>query len=55
MQFANRAVAHTMIAMHALADFGAEVVTVLFFIGLVGSAIVVLLSFVEDLTELFGE
>lgn len=44
-----------MIAMHALAQFGVDAVTTLFFIGLVGSALVVLISFVEDLTELFGE
>jgi hypothetical protein len=33
--------------MHAL--------TILFFIGLVGSSIVVILSFIEDLHELLGE
>jgi hypothetical protein len=41
--------------MHALAHFAMNVVTVLFFIGLAGSSIVVILSFVEDFKELFGE
>ncbi|HEV2464959.1 MAG TPA: hypothetical protein VGT04_14225 [Acidobacteriaceae bacterium] len=44
-----------MIAMNVLAQFGIDALTVLFFIGLVGSALVVLLSFIEDLTELFGD
>lgn len=29
--------------------------TVLFFIGLAGSVLVILISFVEDITELFGK
>jgi hypothetical protein len=33
----------------------AKVLVPLFFFGLAGSAIVVLISFVEDLKELFGE
>jgi hypothetical protein len=41
--------------MDALAHFCMLVLTVLFFIGLAGSSVVVILSFVEDLTELFGE
>lgn len=41
--------------MHALAQFGIDAVTALFFVGLIGSALVVLLSFIEDLTELFGD
>lgn len=36
-----------LIAMHVL--------EVLFFVGMAGSAVVVLISFVEDLHELFGE
>ena len=36
-----------LIAMHVL--------EVMFFIGMAGSAIVVVISFVEDLHELFGE
>jgi hypothetical protein len=36
-----------LIAMHVL--------EVMFFIGMAGSAIVVVISFVEDLRELFGE
>jgi hypothetical protein len=40
--------------MGSLAHLGIEVLTVLFFIGLAGSAIVIMLSFAEDITELFG-
>jgi len=39
----------------ALAIFAMRVLEVLFFIGLVGSAIVVIVSFIEDAKELFGE
>jgi hypothetical protein len=38
-----------------LAIFGMRVLELMFFVGLVGSAIVVLISFVEDAKELFGE
>jgi hypothetical protein len=38
-----------------LAVFGMRVLEVMFFVGLAGSAIVVLISFVEDAKELFGE
>jgi hypothetical protein len=41
--------------MYAFAHFCMLVLTILFFVGLVGSSIVVILSFVEDLTELLGE
>jgi hypothetical protein len=41
--------------MDALAHFGMHLLTVLFFIGLAGSSVVVVISFVEDLAELFGE
>ena len=44
-----------MNAMYALAHFGKEALTALFFIGLIGSALVVLLSFIEDLKELLGD
>jgi hypothetical protein len=37
------------------AQVAMQVLTVLFFIGLAGSAVVVILSFIEDLGELFGE
>lgn len=40
--------------MHALTHFGTTLLTVLFLLGLAGSSLVVILSFVEDLTELFG-
>ena len=41
--------------MDALALFLMHLLEALFFIGLAGSSIVVILSFVEDLHELLGE
>jgi hypothetical protein len=41
--------------MDGLIHFCIVLLTVLFFAGLAGSAVVVVISFVEDLTELFGE
>jgi len=41
--------------MNALAYLGMDALTVLFFVGLVGSTGVVIISFVEDFVELFGE
>lgn len=38
-----------------LAVFGMRVLEVMFFVGLAGSTIVILISFVEDAKELFGE
>lgn len=38
-----------------LATFGMHVLEALFFLGLAGSAIVVLISFIEDGKELFGK
>lgn len=38
-----------------LAIFAMRVLEVLFFVGLIGSSVVVLISFVEDGKELFGE
>ena len=38
-----------------LATFAIKVLEVMFFVGLAGSAVVVLISFVEDFKELFGE
>ena len=40
--------------MH-LALFGMRLLEVMFFTGLIGSSVVVLISFVEDARELFGE
>lgn len=40
--------------MHVLDTFLIHVITVLFFIGLAGSVIVIAISFVEDFHELFG-
>lgn len=39
--------------MDAAVAFGAKIVVALFFIGLAGSSLVVILSFVEDFAELF--
>ena len=39
----------------ALAVFAMRVLEVMFFVGLVGSSVVVLISFVEDGKELFGD
>jgi hypothetical protein len=39
----------------ALVYFGMHLLTYLFFIGLAGSSVVIVISFVEDLRELFGE
>ena len=39
----------------ALAQLGMHFLTFLFFVGLAGSSIVVVLSFIEDLTELLEE
>lgn len=41
--------------MEMLLHFGVNLLTTLFFLGLAGSSVVVLLSFVEDLHELMGE
>ncbi|MGA9584761.1 MAG: hypothetical protein WBQ95_05490 [Terracidiphilus sp.] len=38
-----------------LATFAIKALEVMFFVGLAGSAVVVLISFVEDFKELFGE
>jgi hypothetical protein len=39
----------------AILQFVMHIVTILFFIGLAGSAGVVILSFIEDLGELLGD
>lgn len=41
--------------MGAFAHFGMSVLTVLFFVGLAGSCLVILISFVEDVAELSGK
>jgi len=40
--------------MHALGVVLVDVIVALFFVGLVGSSIVILISFVEDFRELFA-
>lgn len=39
----------------AIAILGMHVLEVMFFVGLAGSSIVVIISFVEDAVELFGK
>lgn len=41
--------------MSTLVYYGMQLLTYLFFIGLAGSSIVIIISFIEDLHELFGE
>lgn len=41
--------------MNTLAHFGMHLLNVLFFAGLAGSSVVIVISFVEDIAELFGE
>lgn len=41
--------------MDAFAHAGMSILTVLFFIGLAGSCLVIVISFVEDVMELSGE
>jgi hypothetical protein len=40
---------------HPIIDFIMRVMSAIFLIGMLGSAVVVAISFVEDLYELFGE
>jgi hypothetical protein len=41
--------------MHAFAHFCMDVLTIMFFAGMAGSAVVIVISFVEDFAELFNE
>jgi hypothetical protein len=41
--------------MTAILQFGMHVLTVLFFIGLAGASLVVVLSFIEDFKQLIGD
>lgn len=41
--------------MHAIGAFLVNALVVLFFVGLAGSSVVVVISFFEDLKELFGD
>jgi len=41
--------------MFQIGLFAMHVLEVMFFVGLIGSSIVVIISFVEDAQELFGE
>jgi len=40
---------------HPIIDFVMQLLSFIFLIGMSGSAVVVVISFVEDLYELFGE
>ena len=53
-QSAHRPGPDTIIYMD-MALLGIRILEVMFFVGLVGSAVVVLISFIEDGKELFGE
>ncbi|HEX5235923.1 MAG TPA: hypothetical protein VFW25_11400 [Silvibacterium sp.] len=41
--------------MAALEHFGMHLLSILFFVGLAGASVVVAMSFVEDIAELFGK
>jgi len=41
--------------MHPLGVVFVDVIVALFFVGLVGSSVVIVISFVEDFHELFGQ
>jgi len=41
--------------MGGLEHFGMNLLTILFFVGLAGSVLVIIISFAEDITELFGK
>lgn len=41
--------------MGGLEHFGMSLLTVLFFVGLAGSVLVIAISFAEDIKELFGK
>jgi len=45
----------TILSVTVFIQFGMHLLTVLFFIGLAGSSVVVVLSFIEDLSELLGD
>jgi len=47
--------ASTMVVMFQVGLFAMHVLEVMFFVGMAGSAIVVVISFIEDAQELFGE
>jgi hypothetical protein len=53
-QRARRRKPFTICSM-VLATFAIKLLEAMFFVGLAGSAVVVLISFVEDFKELFGE
>ena len=44
-----------MVLMFQLGIFAMHVLEVMFFVGLVGSSVVVIISFIEDGKELFGK
>jgi hypothetical protein len=41
--------------MHAIGKALIDIIVVFFFVGMAGSAVVILISFVEDFRELFGD
>ena len=51
----NRGLKSVTILSMILAIFAVRLLEVMFFVGLAGSAVVVLISFIEDFKELVGE
>lgn len=47
--------ARNTFSMHGIGTTFIDVIVVLFFVGMAGSAVVILISFVEDFKELFGD
>lgn len=45
----------TILVVNAFLSFGSHLMIWLFLIGLAGSSVVIVISFVEDLTELLGD
>jgi hypothetical protein len=45
----------TIIHMSFLAIFGMRLLEVMFFLGMAGSTVVIIISFIEDARELFGD
>jgi hypothetical protein len=48
-------ISNTIVFMLQVGLFAMHVLEVMFFVGMAGSAVVVVISFIEDAQELFGE
>jgi len=53
--FTHAPIGNTIVYMLQIGLFAMHVLEVLFFVGMAGSAVVVVISFIEDTQELFGE